>query len=128
MAAQFAAPGKVTSAPADFFQAAYEIFLSARPGANQPVVLDYALGGLVTRFEIVGDEMLSRLTRAFSHLRLEAQPAADLQVCAWDSRAGGARMVAPAWTEADFGARGEIRGFNTLVFAPPTIMARTRSA
>ncbi len=93
----------------DFFEAAYKVFQSAR-AAGERGSETYAIGGTRVRLETASAEMSRQLTRALSHLRLTNQAAEDLTVCAWDASA--VDMVAPPWSETDYGPRGEIRGFN----------------
>lgn len=106
----------MTIGPGDFFDRAYEVFLTARTKAEVACRGSYRLGGIVTRLEIAGVEMQSRLARAVCHLQSEYEEEAQLTICAWDSAASRTPMIAPPWSEADYGARGEIRGFNDARF------------
>ena len=97
--------------PAEFFQAAHEIFLSA----GRTFTHHYSFGGRIVRLQIASAEMHARLIRAFTHLSAPAGDV-DLTICAWDSGHTGAKMISPPWRESDYGPRGEIRGFNTERF------------
>jgi len=106
----------VTIGPGDFFDRAYEVFLTARAKAEVACRGSYRLGGIVTRLEIAGVAMQSRLQRAVCHLQSEHEEEPQLTICAWDNAASRTPMIAPPWSESDYGVRGEIRAFNDARF------------
>lgn len=106
----------MTIGPGDFFERAYEVFLTARAKAEVACRGSYRIGGMAARLEIAGVEMQSRLERAVRHLQSENEEESQLTICAWDSAASRTPMITPSWSEADYGARGEVRAFNDARF------------
>jgi hypothetical protein len=99
----------VKSEPAEFFQAAQNLFLSQCSTRNNRRQ-NYLIGDTTLVIESVGETLAARLTRALSHLTQSEQSTPDLIVQAWDSPQD--RMISPPWDKYDYGSRGEIRGFN----------------
>lgn len=99
----------MSTAASDFFESAHQVFLSACDSTERSL-LDYNLGGLVVSTEIAGSDIAEKLRPALAHLSLPQQTSRDLTICAWDGTA--ADMISPPWSKADYGPRGEIRGFN----------------
>ncbi len=99
--------------PRDFFDAAYHVFERARTD-GEAHAQNYSMAGTTMRLETASAEMSWRLGRALTHLVLPNELEADFTVCAWDATA--TPMLSPPWSEADYGARGEIQGFNTAPF------------
>ena len=96
--------------PEEFFKRALDFF-SAQTAHRKLSHREYEIAGRGCRLEIIGDELANGLTRALDHLPSPALSPPDLTIYAWDGE-----MVSPAWTEADYGPRGLICGFNTERF------------
>ena len=96
--------------PEKFFARAYDVFRSAPDGRGEV----YRIRGLFLRIETTPALKDAGLTRAFAHLHSATSVEPQFTICAWDSSEG--RMIAPAWTEADYGKRGAITGFNNARF------------
>ena len=94
--------------PAEFFQAAFQSFQAA---AQQPLHLDYLIGGLRLRLQFANSKLVPAITPALAHLAQVGAGQADLTICLWDSASTGAPMPAAPWSAQDYLARNEIRGY-----------------
>lgn len=73
---------------------------------------DIELAGSTIRFSFASALLQSLLGRSFEHLQIDPGSSPDLTIKIWDSASTGAKMPPPPWSDEDYLARGEIRGFN----------------
>jgi hypothetical protein len=97
----------------EFFDAASRAFRRAgtRVGVREH---DLSVAGERVRLRFAGEALEPLLAPALEHLRMPREPAANtaLTISFFDSASTGEPMPAPAWGPLDYGAKGEITGFN----------------
>jgi len=98
--------------PAAFFETAHYAYWQAEEEAGGAVDRFYSVGGLVLRLRFAGQALVPLITPALEHLAVEPTEAAAFTVHLWDSVSSGTTMPAPPWSLEDYGARGEVRGYN----------------
>lgn len=99
------------SSPADFFQSVIQSADSVL-GADDWIHQDIQIARSNVRLSFASELLQSLLGRSFQHLcHVESLPN-DLTIKIWDSVSTGAKMPPPPWSNNDYLARGEIRGFN----------------
>jgi hypothetical protein len=69
------------------------------------------LGTRTVCLRFAGDALVAPMSRALAHLRIDAEPHADLTVWLWDSVSTGTQMPPPPWGPDAYLAYGAIRGF-----------------
>lgn len=108
--------------PAEFFALALAAFerAVARRGCHERHI---RIGGQVIRLRFAGEALVATVMRALAHVEVTGpseHPA--LVVALFDTESTGEPMPAPAWGPDDWGAKGEIAGFNDerirTVFTP----------
>jgi len=97
--------------PARFFDAAQEAFrrAAARTEVREH---DLAVGEQRIRLRFAGTALERLLLPALAHVRADPVGTAALTVSLFDSASTGEPMPPPAWGPGDYGAKGEIVGFN----------------
>jgi hypothetical protein len=95
-----------------FFKSVYNKFLEARR-TSQQIDFYYGLCGSKIRLSFAGEELVSHITPALSHLQISKVETPDLTVCLWDSKSTGTRMVPPPWKRNQYTNRGDIWGYNS---------------
>ena len=97
----------------EFFDAASQAFRRAgtRVGVREH---DLSVAGERVRLRFAGEALEPVLVPALEHLRVPTGVGANaaLTVSFFDSTSTGEPMPAPAWGPFDYGAKGEITGFN----------------
>ena len=107
---------KKDNRPLDFFRAASQSFLQAEASAKNLIERCYSVGRQKIRLRFAGSALVPLITPALEHLRIQSVSDYDLTICLWDSASTGVPMAAAPWTQKDFLARGEIRGFSNEQF------------
>lgn len=74
---------------------------------------DFCIGDGIVRFEFAGDALITPLTRALEHLRVESARAVDLTIGLWEIESVGVPLPPPPWTRDAYQMRGELKGFTT---------------
>ena len=96
-----------------FFAAASQAFLraGARAGVREH---DLTIAGELVRLRFAGAALEPMLVPALEHLSVPNDPVTvpALTVSFFDSESTGEPMPAPAWGPLDWGAKGQITGFN----------------
>ncbi len=101
----------------DFFFQLEACFHDAARRTVGPTRVDHRMAGQAVRIQFASETLLTKVGRAFAHLRRPLAPATpDLTVSVWDSRLSGVPMPRPPWSLADYTARGEIRRHHTRRF------------
>ena len=100
---------KVNDRASKFFNSAYETFLTRSPDHPDQRV-NFAIADRAVRIETVDRSLASMLMSALDHLRGPCEGDVNFTIAAWDTPETD--MVSPAWSESDYGPRGEIHGFN----------------
>ena len=105
--------GHVHPDPVRFFDAASDAFLRAGIGVGVREH-DLTVAGERVRLRFAGGALEPLLVPALEHLRTPPGAGGDagLTVSCFDSASTGEPMPAPAWGPDDYGAKGEITGFN----------------
>jgi hypothetical protein len=88
--------------------AAFERAFAAPSGGTSSC---YSIGGRTLRLRIAG-AVLPGMATALRHLEIEPVAEADLRIDIFESESTGVSMPPPAWSTDDYGAGGDIRGFN----------------
>lgn len=102
-----------SSAPLTYFNDLCEAYLMAERLAGGPVNHVLAVAGYRIRLCFAGPALVPHIMRSLAHLRSDQAPGADLTVFLWDTASSSTKMLPPAWKGDDYGARGEIRNYNT---------------
>jgi len=98
--------------PAAFFRELHQTFQRAVERTTGAIDRFYAIGGYTVELSFAGPSLIPSVTPAFEHLAAEPIENPALTVCLWDSASTGTEMPPPPWEEADYVARGEIRGYS----------------
>ena len=95
-----------------FFKRAYQAFQKAegKMGANTHYHL--TLGPETIELRFAGPALVSTVIPALMHLAASAEKIPELTVYLWDCASTNTAMPAPPWSPSDYGARGEINGYN----------------
>jgi len=105
-------PHKTEAEQLDFFERCYERFLKAKALAGE-INHFYRIGGTTVCLKFAGDNMVSHLTPALEHLRIQECDSPDVTLCIWDSDSTATKMVPPPCGWDCFTDRGDIWGFNS---------------
>jgi hypothetical protein len=100
------------SDPVSYFHAAQEAFASATRRVGGHIDRHYRIAGYNVRLSFAGMSLRPSLCTALEHLRIEADTPPHLTISLWDTASTGVEMPPPAWSLSDYGARGEIAGYN----------------
>lgn len=103
---------RTSAHPQAFFQDTFRTFKLAEEGAGGPIERSYTVGGLSVRLRFAGPALLPLVTPALEHLSAPPSKAPALTVCLFDSASTATAMPPPPWSEDDYMALGEIRGYN----------------
>jgi len=96
-----------------FYREVIEAAYMAEEAVGRTLDYDYRIGGHHIRLHFAGESLVSAMTPAFSHLRLETnQSKPELVIHLWDSASTNVKMPSRPWELEDIIVRGEIRGFN----------------
>jgi len=95
-----------------FFETVSQTFHHAEAAAGDPIEQFYRIGDYVVRLRFAGPALLPLITPALEHLAIPPGLPPALTICLWDSASTGTKMPAPPWDQADYIARGEVRGYN----------------
>jgi hypothetical protein len=99
--------------PLSFFEAAYRASVRAIAVVRSSVDRCYSIAGRSVRLRFAGPSLLPLIAPALEHLRTESPADGGLTVLLWDTASTGVRMPTPPWPGDAYGARREVRGFNT---------------
>jgi len=105
-------PQKTEAEQLDFFERCYERFLKAKASAGE-INHFYRIGGTTVCLKFAGDNLVSHLTPALEHLRIQECDPPDVTLCIWDSNSTATEMVPPPCGWDCFTDRGDIWGFNS---------------
>ena len=105
-------PQKTEAEQLDFFKRCYERFLNAKASVGE-INHFYRIGGTNVCLKFAGDNLVSHLTPALEHLRLQECDSPDVTLCIWDSDSTATEMVPPPCGWDCFTDRGDIWGFNS---------------
>jgi hypothetical protein len=100
------------SDPVAFFESVRETFHRAEKAAGGTIDRFYAVGGQSIRLRFAGPALMPFITLPLAHLASPPLPSPTLTVCLWDNASTGTALPPLPWSPYDFGARGEIRGYN----------------
>ena len=100
------------SRPTAFFQKLYQTFKKAEEATGDPIERSYSIGGFTVKLRFAGRALVPFLTPALGHLENQSTTAPAVTICLWDSVSTGTDMPFPPWSQEDYLARGEIRGYN----------------
>ena len=95
-----------------FFEGVHERFRQA-VGKVGEVRRDYRVAGTVVRLSFAGGQLVSWLTPALEHLRIEEVETPDVTFCLWDSVSTGVGMLPPPCDREGFSDRGDLWGFHS---------------
>jgi len=104
-------PIKFKPSPVEFFDAVTASFESVTE-SNDCCDQIIHLAGSIIRLRFATTYLQKLLGRSFEHLSCDVDESPDLTINVWDSISTGAKMPAPPWSNDDYLARGEIRGYN----------------
>ena len=96
-----------------YYQTAYAAFKRAMQAASHPESHFYRLGDLVFCMQFAGPALISKLTPALQHLRIDPIGQPDLYIGVWDAASTGVEIAPPTQNPTDFIARMEIKGYST---------------
>ncbi|MHC4268332.1 MAG: glycosyltransferase [Planctomycetota bacterium] len=105
-------PQKTEVEQLDFFEKCYKRFLKAKTSVGE-IDHFYRIGGTTVCLKFAGDNLVSHLTPALEHLRIEECDLPDVTLCIWDSDSTVTEMVPPPCGWDCFTDRGDIWGFNS---------------
>lgn len=111
---------KLQTGSTDFIQvfaSTWVAFETAYARSEDKIVKCLNIGGSVMQMRFAGTALVPQLLPALAHLVSSPQAQADVDIGIWDSVSTSIPMTPPPWSEADYLARGEIRGsdLNTAV-------------
>ena len=104
-------PQKTEAEQLDFFERCYERFLKAKASAGE-INHFYRIGGTTVCLKFAGDNLVSHLTPALEHLRIQECDSPEITLCIWDSDSTATKMMPPPCGWDCFTDRGDIWGFN----------------
>ncbi len=105
-------PQKTEAEQLDFFERCYERFLKAKASAGE-INHFFRIGGTTVCLKFAGENLVSHLTPALEHLRIQECNSPDVTFCIWDSDSTATEMVPPPCRLDCFTDRGDIWGFNS---------------
>ncbi len=105
-------PQKTEAEQLDFFKRCYERFLNAKASVGE-INHFYRIGDTTVCLKFAGDNLVSHLTPALEHLRIEECESPDVTFCIWDSDSTATEMAPPPCGWDCFTDRGDMWGFNS---------------
>jgi hypothetical protein len=109
---EYALPSRrETPGPPAFFELVHKTFhrAEATGGALERY---YEVAGHPIRLRFAGRALVPFITLPLAHLASQPVPSPTLTICLWDNASTGTVLPHLPWSAHDFGARGEIRGYN----------------
>lgn len=98
--------------PAEFFERVYQVFRKAQSNGRGSTDYFYDIAGYSIRLSFASSALVPYIAPAFKHLIAQQSLKSDLTICLWDSASTNIEMPSPPWSDTDYVARSEIRGFN----------------
>jgi hypothetical protein len=95
-----------------YFEAARRTFSIASRGGGGPVDRYYKIANYTIRLSFAGKSLVPHICPALDHLSVDPDAAPHLTVFLWDTASTGAEIPTPPWSLDDYGARGEVVGYN----------------
>lgn len=98
--------------PLEFFNDIYSYYHQAVK-KSQNISYYYQIAGFNICLNFASSALISKITPALSHLKIEKVSSPDLTICLWDSHSTGVKMPPPFWQGNHLQKRGEIIGLNS---------------
>lgn len=98
--------------PLTFFRDVYRAFNQAEKSEEGTIDRHYSIGGYSIRLRFAGPALVPYITPALEHLESDSCETPKLTICLWDSASTSVKIPPPPWTQDDYIARDEIRGYN----------------
>ncbi len=110
--------------PTQFFDEAAAVFETAC-NSSDSVDQNLSLANSVVRLRFSTCQLQKLLGRSFEHLSCDSRRSPSLTINVWDDVTTGSTMPSPPWSNDDYLARGEIRGFNNERYRTAFILGET---
>ncbi len=97
--------------PVESFGSFYHVFNDAEKSTAESQQLYFKIAGYEVELRLANSALVPYITPGLEHLKTHPKSSAAFTICAWDSLSTGKQMPPPPWTQDEYDARGEVRGF-----------------
>jgi len=97
--------------PVESFDSFYQVFKQAEEFTGESQQHFFNIAGFEIELRFANSALVRQITPGLAHLKSQPKDSPALTVCIWDSVSTGEQMPAPPWSQQQFNARGEVRGF-----------------